>query len=119
MLHFVLWSFVVALMPVALGLVWGLISYVGNLIGSRLASPRGGQASRAFMSPPRLDPSLRSDSSARRRRARVQDDSCNQSAGDPPETQIRARPTGVTKDGPVARRDSQAVRALRRGASIL
>jgi hypothetical protein len=117
--HFVLWSFVVALMPVALGLVWGLISYVGNLIGSRLASPRGGQATRAFMSPSRLNPSMKSDSSARTRRARGPDDSCVQTAGDPPETQIRARPTGVTKDGPVARRDSPAVRALRRGASIL
>ena len=50
MLDFVLWSFVVALMPVALGLVRALIS-VGNSIGSRVASPRGGQVTRAFIPP--------------------------------------------------------------------
>ena len=55
MLDFVLWSFVVALMPVALGLVRALIS-VGKLIGSRVASPRGGQATRAFIPPLEAQP---------------------------------------------------------------
>ena len=37
MLDLVLWSFVIALTPVALGLAWKLISRVGDLIGLGLS----------------------------------------------------------------------------------
>ena len=37
MIRLVLWSFVMALTPLALGLAWKLISGMGRLIGLRLA----------------------------------------------------------------------------------
>jgi hypothetical protein len=37
MVDLVFWSFVMVLMPVALGLAWKLISGVGNLIGLKLS----------------------------------------------------------------------------------
>lgn len=38
MVDLVLWSFVIALSPVALGLTWNLVSGLGCLIGVRSAS---------------------------------------------------------------------------------
>jgi hypothetical protein len=77
MLDFVLWSIVVALMPVAMGLVRALLSSIGSLLGARLARSRGGQETRTYISP--------RDSTRHRVPSRVlarrQDDSCSQTAG--------------------------------------
>ena len=39
MVDFVLWSFVIALTPVALGLAWKLVSGIGNWIGLVISGP--------------------------------------------------------------------------------
>ena len=57
MLDFVIWSVVVGLMPAAAALMWALIFFVSDLIGSIIAGGREGQASQIFAPPPGSDPS--------------------------------------------------------------
>ena len=57
MLDFVIWSVVVGLMPAAAALMWALIFFVSDFIGSIIAGGREGQASQIFTPPPGPDPS--------------------------------------------------------------
>jgi hypothetical protein len=52
----VLWSFVITLTPVALGLAWKLISGIGRLIGLRLARAFAGAEPWRSLRPLRFDP---------------------------------------------------------------
>jgi hypothetical protein len=57
MLNFVIWSVVVGLMPAAAALMWALIFFVLDLIGSVIAGGREDQASQTFTTRPGPDPS--------------------------------------------------------------
>ena len=57
MLDFVFWSVVVGLMPAAAALMWALIFFVLDLIGSTIAGGREGQARQTFTPRPGPDPS--------------------------------------------------------------
>jgi hypothetical protein len=57
MLDFVIWSVVVGLTPAAAALMWALIFFVLDLIGSIIAGGREGQASQTFTTRPGPDPS--------------------------------------------------------------
>jgi hypothetical protein len=57
MLDFVIWSVVVGLMPAAAALMWALIFFVSDLIGSIIAGGREGKARQTFTSRPGPDPS--------------------------------------------------------------
>jgi hypothetical protein len=62
----VLWSFVITLTLVALGLAWQLISGIGRLIGLRLARAFEGAEQWRSLRPLRFDPPSRSLSMAGR-----------------------------------------------------
>ena len=55
MIRLVLWSFVMALTPVALGLAWKLISGMGRLIGLRFARAFEGAEQWRSPRPPSFD----------------------------------------------------------------